>query len=296
MRRTKAWAACTALIALMLVLAGCAGNNGNGNSGGTNTNTNAASESSNSGGGSNTAVDEGVLADIKERGKLVVGVKFDTKLFGLKDPGTGNVEGFDVDIAKQIAKAILGDESKIELKEVTSKTRIPMLNNGEIDLIVATMTITEERRKEVDFSDVYFNAGQSLLVKKGSPITGLADVTKDTKVLGVKGATSIKNIEDKVPGLKVLQFENYQEAFTALRAGKGDALTTDNAILYGMTKQDESYAVVGGTFTDEPYGIAIKKGESALVTQVNETLKGLKDSGEYDALYEKWIGEKPAAE
>lgn len=107
----------------------------------------------------------------------MVGVKFDTKLFGLKDPATGNVEGFDIDMSKEIAKHILGDENALELKEVTSKTRIPMLNNGEIDMIVATMTITEERKKEVDFSDVYFQAGQSLLVKKGSPIKGIEDVT-----------------------------------------------------------------------------------------------------------------------
>lgn len=278
------------LVAVMLVASACGTKNDNAGGGEAN--------GSNAGSGTNAAAsaDEGVLKEIKERGKLVVGVKFDTKLFGLKDPASGEVEGFDVDIAKQVAKKVFGDESKLELKEVTSKTRIPMLNNGEIDMIIATMTITEDRKKEVDFSDVYFKAGQSLLVKKGSSITGIADVTKDTKVLGVKGATSIKNIEEKIPGLKVQQYENYQEAFTALRAGKGDALTTDNAILYGMTKQDDNYEVVGGTFTDEPYGIAIKKGESALVALVNDTLKGLRDSGEYDGIYEKWIGEKPPAE
>ncbi|TYP72444.1 transporter substrate-binding domain-containing protein [Paenibacillus methanolicus] len=281
------------LAAIMLVASACGTKNDNagGESGGAN-GGNAARGGTNA----EAPADEGVLKEIKERGKLVVGVKFDTKLFGLKDPGSGAVEGFDVDIAKQVAKKVLGDETKLELKEVTSKTRIPMLNNGEIDLIVATMTITDERKKEVDFSDVYFKAGQSLLVKKGSAIKGIEDVTKDSKVLGVKGATSIKNIEDKIPGLKVQQYENYQEAFTALRAGKGEALTTDNAILYGMTKQDDNYEVVGGTFTDEPYGIAIKKGESALVALVNETIKELQASGEYAAIYEKWIGEKPPAE
>ncbi|MEF2966476.1 glutamate ABC transporter substrate-binding protein [Paenibacillus sp. M1] len=234
------------------------------------------------------------LAAIKERGKLVVGVKFDTKLFGLKDPATGNVEGFDIDISKQLAKSILGDENKIEFKEVTSKTRIPMLNNGEIDMIVATMTITEERKKEVDFSDVYFQAGQSLLVKKGSPIRGIEDVTADTKVMSSKGATSVKNIQEKIPGITVLEFDNYQDAFSALKAGQGDALTTDDAILYGMAAQDPNYEVVGEPFTDEPYGIAIRKGNSDLVQAVNDTLKELHESGEYDGIYEKWIGKKPA--
>ncbi|WP_240417990.1 glutamate ABC transporter substrate-binding protein [Paenibacillus periandrae] len=234
------------------------------------------------------------LDDIQKRGKLVVGVKYDTKLFGLKDPGSGKVEGFDIDIAKALAKKILGDETKLELKEVTSKTRIPLLKNGDIDMIIATMTITEERKQEVEFSDVYFKAGQSLLVKKGSPIQSVADVKKGVKVLAVKGSTSTDNIRAKSPEATVLEFENYQDAFTALKAGQGDTLTTDNAILYGMVKQDPNYQVVGGTFTDEPYGMAIRKGDTGYVTYVNDFLKAMKSSGDYDKLYEQWIGEKPS--
>ncbi|MDR0269082.1 glutamate ABC transporter substrate-binding protein [Paenibacillus sp.] len=235
----------------------------------------------------------GTLEAIKARGKLIAGVKFDTNLFGLKDPATGKVEGFDIDIAKALAKKILGDENKIELKEVTSKTRIPLLQNGDIDLIVATMTITEDRKKQVDFSDIYFKAGQSLLVKKGSPIKGLENLKKGTKVLTVKGSTSATNIRAKAPDATVLEFENYQDAFTALKAGQGDALTTDNSILLGMQKQDPNYELVGGNFTDEPYGIAIKKGDAEFVGVVNDLLKEMKASGEYDKLYEKWMGVKP---
>lgn len=234
-------------------------------------------------------IDSKTLDAIKKRDKLVVGVKFDTKLFGLKDPGTGNVEGFDIDIAKALAKQLLGDENKIELKEVTSKTRIPMLKNGDIDAIIATMTITEERKKEVNFSDVYFKAGQSLLVKKGSPIKGIADIKDGVKVIAVKGSTSTKNIREKVPGVTVLEFENYQDAFTALKAGQGDTLTTDNSILYGMASQDPNYEVVDEIFTDEPYGIAIAKEDSGFVTVVNDFLKDLKTSGQYDEIYNKWL-------
>lgn len=267
------------MVAALFILAGC-GSNGNNTANG-----NSGSGTEGSGGG---------IAAIKERGKLLVGVKYDTKLFGLKDPSSGQVEGFDIDISKAIAKHILGDENAIELKEVTSKTRIPMLNNGEIDMVVATMTITEERKKEVDFSDVYFQAGQSLLVKKGSPITGLESLTKDSKVLGSKGSTSVKNIKEKVAGITVLEFDNYQDAFNALKAGKGDALTTDDAILYGMAAQDAGYEVVGKPFTDEPYGIAVQKGNSEVVKAINDTLAELKSNGEYDKIYEKWIGKAPA--
>ncbi|MBE7104989.1 glutamine ABC transporter substrate-binding protein GlnH [Bacillus cereus] len=234
----------------------------------------------------------GVVEQIKKRGKLVVGVKNDTNLFGLKNPSTGQVEGFDIDIAKALAKKILGDEKKLELKEVTSKTRIPMLKNGDIDAIIATMTITEERKKEVDFSDVYFKAGQSLLVKKGSNIKSIDDVKQGVKVLAVKGSTSTNNIRQKSPEATVLEFENYSEAFTALKAGKGDVLTTDNAILYGMAKQDSNYEVVGKIFTDEPYGIAVQKGADDLTKEINSLLKDMKANGEYDKLYGKWIGQK----
>ncbi|MBV6684705.1 transporter substrate-binding domain-containing protein [Bacillus sp. JRC01] len=247
------------------------------------------------GGGDKTSGDkkQSALEAIKERDKFVVGVKYDTKLFGLQDPSSKEVEGFDIDIAKAIAKDILGDESKIELVEVTSKTRIPMLNKGDIDAIVATMTITEERKKEVGFSDVYFEAGQSLLVKKGSKIQSIDDVKKGVKVLAVKGSTSAINIREKAPDAEVLEFENYQEAFLALKSGQGDTLTTDNAILYGMEQQDADYEVVGDIFTDEPYGIAVKKGDDELAKEINKVLENLKDNGEYDKIYEKWIGKKP---
>jgi putative glutamine transport system substrate-binding protein len=286
---SKKWmSACGMLvICSVLVLAGC-GKTTTGTSGGSSSPTGSTSPSS------EKPASASQLDAIKSKGKLVVGVKYDTKLFGLKNPDSGKVEGFDVDIAKALAKQILGDENKVEFKEVTSKTRIPMLDNKDIDMIVATMTITEERKKQVEFSDVYFKAGQSLLVKKGSPIKTIADIKKGTKVLAVKGSTSVDNIKKKVPDVNVLEFDNYQDAFSALKAGQGDTLTTDNAILYGMVAQDPGYEVVGEPFTDEPYGIAMKKGETALAGAVNAGLKSLNDSGEYAKIYEKWIGKAPS--
>lgn len=263
------------LVALscLLVLAGCGGKEG------------AATS------GNEPAAANGLEA-IKQRGKLVVGVKYDTKLFGLKDPASGKVEGFDIDIAKAVAKHIFGDETKLELKEVTSKTRITLLQNGDIDAIIATMTISDERKKQVDFSDVYFNAGQSLLVKREPHHrAGVSD--PKTKVLAVKGSTSAKNIREKAPEATILEFENYQDAFNALKAGKGEALTTDNSILLGMQQQDPNYTLVGGNFTEEPYGIAVKKGQPELLQAINDTLKELKSNGEYDKLHEQWLGVKP---
>lgn len=232
------------------------------------------------------------LEKIKDKDKIVFGVKNDTRLFGLKNTSTGKVEGFDVDIAKALAKEVIGDENKVEFVEVTSKTRVPLLQNGKIDAVVATMTITEERKKEVDFTDVYFEAGQSLLVKKGSKIKSIDDLKAGTKVLAVKGSTSAINIAEKAPDAEVLQYENYAEAFTALKSGQGDALTTDDAILYGMVAEDPSYELVGGQFTEEPYGIAVKKGNTELVDELNKALKTIKDNGTYDEILNKWIENK----
>ena len=237
----------------------------------------------------NSSDGENVLERIKERDKIIFGVKHDTKLFGLKNPSTGDVEGFDIDIAKQLAKEILGDENKVEFVEVTSKTRIPLLNKGDIDAIIATMTISDDRKKEVDFTEVYFLAGQSLLVKKGSSVQSIEDLTKDTTVIAVKGSTSTDNIRKAAPDAHVLEFENYAEAFTALKAGKGEALTTDDSILAGMASEDDSYELVGENFTEEPYGIAAKKGEKEFVDALNAGLESLNSSGEFDTIYDSWF-------
>ncbi|MCM3166746.1 transporter substrate-binding domain-containing protein [Peribacillus frigoritolerans] len=273
MLKKKKWLKLSLLSLLaVILLAGCGGGND--------------SDKAEEGGGKGKEKD--VLAQVKEKDKIVFGVKNDTRLFGLKNPSTGEVEGFDIDIAKALAAEILGDENKVEFKEVTSKTRMALLNNGDIDAIVATMTITEDRKKEVDFTDVYFDAGQSLLVKKGSDIKGI-DSLKGKKVLAVKGSTSSINIREKAPEAQVLEFENYSEAFAALKSGQGDALTTDDSILYGMADEDPSYELVGGTFTEEPYGIAVKKGNAEFVEELNKALKSLKDSGKYDEIHDKWI-------
>lgn len=271
MLKKKNWFMLMLVAALTFVLAACGNDDSEGTSG--------------SDGDSSASA----LEKVKENDKIVWGVKNDTKLFGLKNPSTGEVEGLDIDIAKEITAIILGDASKVEFKEVTSKTRIPMLNNGEIDAIIATMTISEERSKEVDFSDVYFEAGQSLLVKKGSPIKSIEDLDASTKVIAVKGSTSAQNIREKAPDAQVLEFENYAEAFTALKAGQGDTLTTDDSILYGMASEDNNYELVGGQFTEEPYGIAMKKGSDDLVQAINDALAELKENGKYDEIYEKWI-------
>jgi putative glutamine transport system substrate-binding protein len=238
------------------------------------------------------AASGGYLETIKKRGKLVVGVKYDTFLFGYKDPQDGQVKGFEIDLMKELAKRMLGDENKLEVKEVNSKTRMKMLQGGDIDLICATMTITDQRKKEIDFSRVYFMAGQSLLVPVNSPIQTVKD-TAGKKVATAKGATSGKNLEAVEPNAKIELFDNYADAFTALRAGRVDALTTDDSILMGMQQQDPNFKIVGGQFTQEPYGIGVDKKNKDLLEYVNKFLDEIMQDGTYDKLYKKWFKKDP---
>lgn len=228
----------------------------------------------------------------KDQKKIAVGIGADAFPFGYVDTGDNKTKGFDLDIAAAIVKDITGSEDNIEYVEVNGKTRIPMLKNGDIDLIVRTMTITEERKQEVDFSDPYFSAGQSLLVPENSAIISIADL-KGKKVIAVKGTRDGKVIEEKSPEAVVSEYENLGEAFTALSTGKGDVLTTDNAILMGLALENPGYKLVGGVIEDQPWGIAVRKGDKEMLDKVNASLKKLKETGEYDKIYEKWLKQKP---
>ncbi|MDN6125478.1 MAG: transporter substrate-binding domain-containing protein [Lactiplantibacillus plantarum] len=232
-----------------------------------------------------------VLTNDKASKTITWGVKADTKLFGLMDVKDNQIKGFDADIATALTKRVLGKNATAKFVQVTSQTRIPLLKNGNIDAIIATMTITPEREKQVDFTNSYFDAGQSLLVKKGSAIKSVKDLNKSgTKVLGVTGANSVENIKKAAPKAKVLEFSDYAQAMTALKSGQGVALTTDNGILYGMASQNPGYEVVGGTFTKEPYGIAVNKGQEPLKKALNKALKEIEADGTYNRILKKWFG------
>ena len=226
---------------------------------------------------------------IMKSDKMVWGVKGDTKLMGLMNIKTGKLEGFDVDMAKQITKRV-NPKAKVELTQITSGTRIPMLLNGNIDAIIATMSITPDREKVVDFSKPYFNAGQAILVKKGSGIKDIYDLNKPgARILAVAGSTSAVVVKKFAPKAKVVALSDYATALTALKAGQGDALTTDNGILYGMADGSKSLEVVGGPFTKEPYGVAMDENNPKLVKAVNKAIDDIKADGTYAKLAKKWF-------
>lgn len=241
--------------------------------------------------GCSNVASEDALERAQRTNKIIWGINIETRSFGTIDLATGEYEGFSVDIARALTEEILGVEGNAEFVDVSSKTRVPLLKNGNIDAVAATMTITPERLEVIDFSDVYFEAGQSLLVKKGSDVRSVKDLDATKTVLVTKGATSAKTIKEVAPEVQILEMETYGEAFVALKAGRGDALTTDNTILYGFVAEDPDYTLTGGTFTSEPYGIALNQGQVPLRESINEALAKIKKNGTYDELVEKWLPE-----
>jgi polar amino acid transport system substrate-binding protein len=229
------------------------------------------------------------LDEIKSRGTLIAGVKDSVVPFGFVDEDTNQLVGFDVDIVKAMADTL---GVKLELKPVTSATRIPMLAQGSVDILAATMTHKFSRDDVIDFSITYFMDGQKILVAKDGGINSVADLA-GKKVGTAKGSTSEKNIAKAQPECRVISFDDYPMAFLALKQGKVSAVTTDSTILLGLKNSDENpekWAIVGDFISSEPYGLGVPENESNFRDFVNRTLAELWISGEYKKMYNKWFG------
>ncbi len=228
-----------------------------------------------------------LLRKVQDRGKMVVGVKYDIPTFGYLDPRSNQLQGFDVDLGKAIAREVLGSESKVDFTQARSSDRIPFLNSGQVDLVLSTMTANEERANEIDFTDAYYVAGQSLLVRKDSTVGGIRDLTGKT-VCSVSGSTSEKNVREKAPQAEVILFSSYSECVQGLDNRRAEVVTTDDIILLGYVKEaPDRYKVVGGQFTIEPYAGGIAKGNAEFVDAVNKAIRAIKASGEWKRIYEK---------
>lgn len=226
---------------------------------------------------------------IKDRGVLKAGVKVDVPKFGYKDPQSGNIEGFEVDIVKALSKKILGDENKVELVGVSAKTRGALIDNSELDVIVATVTITEERKKSYNFSDDYYVDGVGFLVKKAANIKDFKGLN-GKKIAVTQGTTTKKAIQEEADkqGIKVdiLEFATFSEAKSALDAGRVDVFSVDAAVLAGFL--DDSTMLLPERYSPQHYGVMMKKSNEALAKLVNDTITEMKKSGEIDKLMQKW--------
>ena len=226
------------------------------------------------------------MAKIAQRGRLIAGVDQNSYLMGFRNSFTGEIEGFDVDVARQIAKAVFGDEKKVQFKVVTAAERIPMLQSGAVDVVVRTMTITCDRLKDVDFSQVYYQAGQRVLVRRNSGITGVEGLA-DKRVCVASGSTSLGNVVNRAK--TTVSVPNWTDCLVMLQQGQADAISTDDTILAGLAAQDPYTEVVGSRFTDESYGVGVPKGQEDLVRFVNGVLERMRADGTWGGIYRRWL-------
>ena len=228
------------------------------------------------------------LAEAKKKGVLVVGCKDSLPPFGYIDEKTRQIVGYDIDFVNAIAKKM---GVKVELKPVTSASRMPQLQEGHIDIIAATMTKNAERAKVIDFSHTYFFTGQKFITKKGS-VKSLKDL-EGKRIGTAKGSTSEQNVKKALPTATVLSFDDYPQALLALEQGKVQAVTTDESILIGILDKapDKSkFEIPNLQISDEPYGLGMRKGDTNFVNFVNKTILEMEKSGEAARIFDKWFG------
>jgi glutamate transport system substrate-binding protein len=239
-----------------------------------------------------TAADEfpagSTMARLKAEGKIVVGTKFDQPLFGLKNPTTNEVEGFDVEIAKLIADR-LGVEP--EFVEAVSRNREPFIQDGTVDIVVATYTINDTRKQVVDFAGPYYVAGQDIMVKQdNTSITGVEDLN-GKKVCSVVGSTSIQNVQQRAPQADLsISFDTYSKCTDALADGRVEAVTTDNIILLGFIKDRGDFKLVKDVFTEEPYGVGLKKGDDEFRDFINDVIEESYENGDWKQAFDATVG------
>lgn len=230
------------------------------------------------------------MAALQERGSLKVGVKFDQPLFGEKQL-SGEVTGLDVEMAKIIAAELGIDAGKVEFQEAASKNREPFLQQGTVDLVIATYTINDARKAIVDFAGPYYVTGQSLMVRKDDEAIKTKEDLAGKTVCSVTGSTPLERIRTEAPQATVIEFDTYGKCATAVENRQADAVTTDEAILLGLvSKNEEAFKVVGEQFSEEPYGVGLKKGDDAFRTFLNDTIEGSYEDGTYQSALEATVG------
>ena len=237
---------------------------------------------------SSRAQADAAVASIRKRGRLLVGLDIGSNLFSFRDPVTGEIAGFDIDIAGEVARDIFGRPSAVEYRILSSADRITALQNNTVDIVVKTMTITCERRKLVNFSTTYFTAYQRIVAPRQSDIAGPEDLS-GKRVCVARGTTSLRKVQEISPPPAIVTVVTWADCLVALQQREVDAISTDDSILAGLVAQDPYLHIVGENMAEEPYGIGINLTNTALVRFVNSTLERIRADGTWDSLYRRWL-------
>ncbi len=223
--------------------------------------------------------------------KVTIGTKIDQPGLGLKNPD-GTMSGFDVDVATYVAEQLGYTPEDIEWKESPSGQRETLIENGQVDFIAATYSITDARKQKVSFAGPYLITGQSLLVRAdNSDITGAESLANNKKLCSVTGSTPAQRIKDKYPGVQLQQYDTYSACVEALKTGAIDAVTTDEVILAGYAAQSPgTFKIVGEPFSEERYGIGLKKDDTELRTKINDAITKMISEGAWKEAFDKNLG------
>ncbi|BBY46774.1 glutamate-binding protein (plasmid) [Mycolicibacterium arabiense] len=224
-------------------------------------------------------------------GTIVIGTKFDQPGLGLRNPD-GTLSGFDVDVATYIAGQLGFAPDKIEWKEAPSAQRETLIQNDQVEFIAATYSITDARKQKVSFAGPYLVTGQSLLVNADSTdITGADSLQNNKKLCSVAGSTPAQHIKDTYAGVQLQQYDTYSACVEALKNGAVDAVTTDETILAGYAAQRPGlFKIVGKPFSEERYGIGLKKGDTELQAKINNAITKMQADGEWKAAFDRNLG------
>jgi polar amino acid transport system substrate-binding protein len=234
------------------------------------------------------------MQKIIERGRLVVGTDQSINLFSSHDPVTGQIVGFDVDVAREVAKALFGSggDEHLQIVAIAADERFPAIQNRRVDLVTRTTTITCERLESAALSTDYYDAGQRILTSRNSNIMTVRDLD-NRKVCAASGTTSIDTIARVAPKARIIAAKYWTDCLVMLQQDQAEAITTDDTVLYGLAAQDPALHVVGEQFSPEPYGLVMERSATDFVRFVNGVLARMRADGTWQKLYTKWLPGPP---
>ncbi|GAA4693070.1 amino acid ABC transporter substrate-binding protein, PAAT family (TC 3.A.1.3.-) [Promicromonospora umidemergens] len=240
-------------------------------------------------GGSPEVTSGSTMADIREQGFLRVGVSADTLLMGSRDPFTSDIEGFDIDVARQVAEAIFGDPDAIQYRVITSGDREAVLQDHQVDIVARAFTINCERWENIAFSAEYYHAGQKLLVPSTSDVASIDDLSGQ-RVCAPEGTTTLERLGEW-EGVEAVPAATHTTCLVLFQQGAVDAITGDDTVLAGFAAQDPYAKVVGDPVSDEPYGVGVPADQPDMVRFVNGVLEDMVAGGQWEESYERWLGD-----
>ncbi len=236
------------------------------------------------------------MKEIEDRGRLIAGVSADSLLLGSRNPVTGRIEGFDIDMLRGVSQAIFGDPDKVELKVITAAQRLPAVKDGTVDIVARNMTITCDRWKEIAFSSEYYRSGQKVLVRLGEkaegggPIRGIEDLA-GRKVCAPNGSTSMDKLRT-FTDIEAVGADTHTGCLVLFQQGAVDGITGDDTVLAGLAAQDPYADVVQApAFTAEPYGLGVNQDNADFASFVNGVLAEMKADGRWTKSYNTWLAD-----